>query len=95
MTPDFDALVEAGLAAERECFIRPETDAARIRAILNAVLPLALGGARENLGDIIQRIESWEAAVRQVIGGREIQHGMDLSAARSELTRINALIGEG
>lgn len=40
---------------------------------------------REAGFDIIQRIEAWEVAVRTIIGGREIEHGMDLTQLRAAL----------
>ncbi len=52
-------------------------------AILDAILPLVMRGPVDALADIEQRIETWETAVRKVIGGREVKHGMDLSRARS------------
>jgi hypothetical protein len=35
--------------------------------------------------DVIERIEAWEAAVRKIIGGREVEHGMDLTQLRAAL----------
>lgn len=40
---------------------------------------------REAAIDVIKRIEEWETAVRKIIGGREIQHGMDLTQLRAAL----------
>lgn len=40
---------------------------------------------REAGFDVIERIEAWEAAVRKIIGGREIAHGMDLTQLRAAL----------
>ncbi len=35
--------------------------------------------------DIIERIEEWETAIRKIIGGREVEHGMDLTQLRTAL----------
>ena len=40
---------------------------------------------REAALDVIQRIEAWEAAVRTIISGREVEHGMDLTQLRAAL----------
>jgi len=44
--------------------------------------------------DVIQRIETWEAAVRTIIG-RDAEHGMDLTRLRAALHKNESGTGGG